>query len=121
MKLLIWPFLLISHLSCTSVKKDEKILAWEEWKGRRVSALERHPYFKNLPITKMKHENGRETWLLRDQSRFQTDAYCQALGGCIGLPNYNCDNAFSVEDGIIVTFEQSGSCPGVKTIEVLKK
>lgn len=121
MKVLILPLLLLTGFSCTSVNRDEKILAWEEWKGRPVAALEEHPYFKTLPVSKIKHEDGLETWVLRDQARFQTDAYCQSLGGCIGMPTYNCDNAFSVKDGLILGYEQNGSCPGLKTIEAPKK
>lgn len=102
--------------SCTSVKENKR-LAWESWKGRTTEELAKHPYFKQLPVTKIQHKDGMETWILRDQTKFQTDAYCQSLGGCIGIPIYNCNNAFSVKAGIILGFEQSGSCPGPKTIQ----
>ena len=113
--------LALSFISCTSINPDKKVLAWEEWKGLPTSALDQNAYLKSLPVTKVKHPDGLETWVLRDQARFQTGAYCQSLGGCIGVPTYNCDNAFSVKDNIILGFEQNGSCPGVKVIEAPKK
>lgn len=122
MKTLMFFFILPTLLlpSCAANKK-KRALAWEDWKGRSTSELKEHPYFKILPITKKTHDDGNETWLLRDQSRFQSDAYCQSLGGCIGLPTYNCDNIFSVKNDLILGFEQKGSCPGTKTIEAQKK
>lgn len=102
-------------LSCSSTENQKKV-AWESWISRPVKEIEKHPYFRNLPVKKIKHANGIETWLYRDQSRFQSDSYCQSLGGCQGLPIYNCDNAFSIQDGIILGFEQNGSCPGPKVI-----
>lgn len=121
MKKFLQALIPLTLLSCTSVKHDQKLLAWEEWKGLPTSALEKHGYFKQLPVEKLKHEDGLETWFLRDQARFQTSAYCQSLGGCIGMPTYFCDNVFSVKNGIIMGFEQNGSCPGIKTIEAPKK
>ncbi len=116
---LIVPLLLVT--ACTSINREKKILAWEAWKGRPVSALEVHPYFKTLPVSKVKHEGGIETWILTDQARFETDAYCQSLGGCIGVPTTNCDNAFSVKEGLILGLEQNGSCRSLRTIEPPKK
>ncbi len=114
--------LILITASCSSRKAVEKrLLAQEDWKGRNVSELKEHPYFQHLPITKIPHEDGIETWVLRDQSKFQTDAYCQSLGGCMGMPQYNCDNAFSVKDNVILGFDQSGGCPGPSTIEPRKK
>ena len=114
-------FLAVGFISCARVNQEKKVLAWEDWKGLPTSAISKNDYLKSLPVTKVKHEDGLETWVLRDQSRFQTDAYCQSLGGCMGMPTYNCDNAFSVKNDIILDFEQNGSCPGVKTIEAPKK
>lgn len=121
MKHFIWPLLLLAIVSCTSINHDDKIRAWEKWKGEPVSALEKHPYFKNLPVSKVKHQNGLETWVLRDQARYQTGAYCQSLGGCIGMPTYVCDSAFSVKDHVILGLEQNGTCPALKTIEAQRK
>lgn len=119
------PLLLILVMTsgCSFVKKQEKnrLLAQEDWKGHNVSELKEHTYFKYLPVKKIKHEDGVETWILKDQSKFQTGAYCQGLGGCMGMPQYNCDNAFSVKDDMIIGFEQSGGCPGASTIEPRKK
>ncbi len=119
MKFLI--LLAFGLVSCSQVNQDKKVLAWEEWKGLPVAAISKNAYLKSLPITKVKHEDGLETWVLRDQARFQTGAYCQSLGGCMGMPMYNCDNAFSVKDDVILDFEQNGSCPGVSTIEAPRK
>ena len=105
---------LATLISCSS--KEQKTQAQNEWVGVSVSKLYEHPYFKNLPVSKVKNKSGIETWIFKDQSKFQTDAYCQSLGGCMGMPIYNCNNIFSVEDSIILDFKQSGSCPGVKTI-----
>ncbi len=105
-------------LSCSSRKSDEKkALAWESWSGKSTDEIKAHPYFKNLPMKKVKNKSGVETWILRDQTRFQTDAYCSSLGGCLGMPTYNCNNVFSIKDNVILDFEQKGSCPGIKTIE----
>lgn len=112
----LWPAILSILFSCSSTEK-QKELAWESWINQSVKELDKHPYFKNLPLKKIKHDNGIETWLYRDQSRFQSDSYCQSLGGCQGMPIYNCDNAFSIQDGIILGFEQNGSCPGPKVIQ----
>lgn len=118
---LVLLIMALGLISCTQVNKKKKVLAWEDWKGLPTSAISKNDYLKNLPITKLKHEDGLETWVLRDQARFQTSAYCQSLGGCIGMPVYNCDNAFSVKEDVILDFEQNGSCPGVKAIEAPKK
>lgn len=112
---LILPLLLLFY-SCSS--QEKKQLKMDEWEGIKTSALEEHPYFKNLPLNKIKNKSGIETWVFRDQTRFQTDAYCQGIGGCLGLPTYNCNNIFSVQNEIILDFEQKGSCPGAKTIEI---
>lgn len=120
-KIYIKYFSFFLLLSCASRSDEKRVLVWEEWKGHAVEELKTHPYFKHLPIKKIIHPQGLQTWLLRDQSRFQSDSYCQSLGGCIGMPIYNCDNAFSVKEDVIMGFEQSGSCPGLKTIEVQKK
>lgn len=99
--------LALGFISCARVDHDKKVLSWEDWKGLPVNSILENPYLKQLPITKVKHEDGLETWLLRDQSRFQTDAYCQSLGGCMGMPMYNCDNVFSVKENVILAFEQN--------------
>jgi hypothetical protein len=124
MKLISLLFLLplLTLLSCSSIKTEKKQnAAWDAWKGRPTSKLDEHPYFKHLKVKKIKNSSDIETWIFRDQSRFQTDSYCISIGGCIGMPIYNCDNVFSVKDNIILGFEQKGGCPGVKTIEVQKK
>ena len=104
--------------SCSTRKRDEKqAAAWSEWQGKSADEIRKHSYFKNLPLKKLKNQSGIETWILRDQTRFQTNAYCSSLGGCTGIPTYNCNNVFSVKENVILDFEQSGSCPGTKTIE----
>lgn len=118
MKALIYPIALSLLFSCSSRKREEeKAEAWKEWQGKSVSAIKEHAYFKHLPLKKIKNESGIETWILKDQTRFQTDAYCSSLGGCLGMPTYNCNNVFSVKNNVILDFEQNGSCPGAKTIE----
>lgn len=109
--------LLLILSACTSLNHDKKVLVWERWKGLPISALDKHDYFKKLPVTKISHADGNETWLFRDQTKYQTGAFCQSMGGCTGIPFYSCDNNFSVKDGFILSLEQSGSCPGLKTIE----
>ncbi|MFP5384502.1 MAG: hypothetical protein ACLGHN_00385 [Bacteriovoracia bacterium] len=113
--------IIIAFISCSTVSEEEKIAAWEEWEGLSTETLEEHPYFKNLPLAKVKRDDGPETWIFKDESRFQTKAYCDSLGGCLGMPTYNCNNVFSVEKGVILGFEQSESCPGIKTIEAPNK
>lgn len=112
---------LIVLFACSSKPTKNPALVREEWKGHTTKELEDHPYFKSLPLNKRKHEENLETWIYRDQSHYQSSAYCQSLGGCMGMPFYNCDSAFSVKNGIILGFEQNGSCPPVSTIEVEKK
>lgn len=99
-------------ISCSSVPKEKVTVALESWKGRKATELDKHPYFKNIPLRKFKHPEGIEDWIFRDQTRFQTAAYCDSLGGCIGMPTYNCDIAFSVKEGIILGATESGTCPG---------
>ena len=66
---------------------------------------------------KIINNQGLETWIFKDQTPFQSSAYCQSLGGCQGMTIYNCESAFSVKDDEILGFEQSGICPGIKTSE----
>jgi hypothetical protein len=115
----IAAFSLMALLSCAHSHKNDE-LAWESWKGHSVDEFATHPYFKRLPWTKKEHDGGIETWLFRDQARYQTGAYCQSLGGCMDMPTFNCDNIFSVKSGIILGFEQSGSCPEAKEIKPQK-
>ena len=115
MKLIPFLFLLIIS-ACTHFKKKQ-ISAQESWKGHSTNELKNHSYFQNLPIKKKINNDDTQTWLLRDRSKYQSKAYCQSLGGCMGLQAYNCDNIFTVKDEIILSFEQKGSCPGPKTIE----
>ena len=108
--------LLLLISSCTHYK-EKQLAARESWKGHSVLELRNHPYFKNLVTKKIQHKNGSETWILRDSSKFQTSAYCESLGGCMGLPTYDCESIFSVKDDAILSLEQNGSCPGSKTIQ----
>lgn len=119
MNTLFTTILLLVTTACSSPQKQEekRTLALEDWKGHNVSELEEHRYFKFLPLKKIPHDGGIETWVYKDQSKFQTGAYCQSLGGCMGMPQYNCENIFSVKDGVILGFEQDGGCPGASTIE----
>jgi hypothetical protein len=115
------PILILLFISsCSSTKKNQE-LAWEEWKGHSTSELAHHPYFKNIKLTKIKHEEGSETWLFKDQTPVQTGAYCESLGGCIGLPIINCSSAFSIKDDRIEGLQQSGTCPPIKLIAPEKK
>jgi hypothetical protein len=115
-------FLLMVVMSCSTKKLKEKtLLVKEEWKGRSVEELKEHPYFKNLRVKKISHEDQTETWIYRDQSHIQTSAYCDSLGGCMGMPFYNCDTAFTIKNGVVEGVEQNGGCPGPKTIEPVKK
>lgn len=123
MKIFLTVFLVL--LGCSHQKQEEidqkRILALESWKGHSTSELLKHHYFGHLPVKKVKHDDGLETWVFRDQTRYQSSAYCQSLGGCTGIPFYQCDNAFTVKDDLILEFKQNGSCPPVGAIEVEKK
>lgn len=119
-KMQLWPLTLLFLIACASTDEKRKVV-WESWKGKTAKKLEKHPYFKHLPVQKVKHTSGLETWVFRDQSRFQSDSYCQSIGGCLGMPIYNCDNAFSIKNNIILGYEQNGTCPPVKVIEASKK
>lgn len=103
-----------------STSEEKKIVTWESWKGLPATEIEKHPYFKHLKVTKIRNEQGPETWIYKDQTPFPTSSYCTSVGGCQGRPFYNCENAFSVQEGIIMELQQSGNCPGIKTIEVKK-
>lgn len=110
-------FLAITACSTPQKQEERRLLAQEDWKGHKIEELKGHRYFKFLPVKKIPHDGGIETWVYKDQSKFHTGAYCQSLGGCVGMPQYNCENIFSVKDGIILGFEQDGGCPGASTIE----
>lgn len=110
----------LTLFACAS-KSPEKIYALNAWKGKGSNKLQAHPYFGTLPLVKKSHEEGIETWIFRDQSKFQTNAYCQSLGGCMGMPVMNCDHAFSIRDGLILGYDQAGTCPDSAVIEVSRK
>jgi hypothetical protein len=118
MRNVLKALLLLLIFSCSTSKKKEEALS--EWKGKPSSDLYSHPYFGTLPHEKITHKNGPDTWIFKDQSKYQTDAYCSSLGGCIGLPTYNCLNSFSIEKGKIIGVQQDGSCPGESTIKYKK-
>lgn len=107
--------------ACSTTTQEQREVALESWKGHTVEDLKKHSYFRDLPVNKKKHPEGTETWIFRDQSRYQTSAYCQSLGGCMGLPYYNCDSAFSIKDGVILAYQQNGTCPPIKTIYAPEK
>jgi hypothetical protein len=93
-------------------------IAWESWIGRPARSIAEHPYFKHLGTRKLRNDDdGLETWVYSDQTPFPTGAYCQSLGGCPPTPNNNCHSAFSIRNGEILGFEQTGGCPGSGTIE----
>lgn len=99
-------------VACSSRERLEKeVIALETWKGRPVSELKTHSYFKVLRQRKIEHDEGVTDLIFRDQTRFQTSAYCDSLGGCMGLPTYNCDIAFSVKNDVILGATRNGSCP----------
>lgn len=111
--------LLISSCSTKVAKKKELML--EGWKGHTTRELEDHPYFKNLRHEKNKHSDQIETWTYKDQTPYQSGAYCQSLGGCSDMPFYNCNTIFSVKGNVILGADQEGSCPPSKVSEALKK
>ena len=113
------PFLvLVMMASCSTTKSQERRqLAWESWKGRSTEELRKHPYFKTLPVKKLQNQSDIETWVYHDQSRFQSDSYCQSLGGCQGMQVFNCNSAFSVKHHKILALEQTGTCPGTGVIK----
>ncbi len=113
MKLLI-PLTLVI-ISCSNVEVKRKA-AWKAWEGKSTEELKKHAYFKNLKRNKIQHKHDIETWIYKDQTPLQTSAYCQSLGGCQAMPIYNCSNAFSVKDKVIIGFEQQGTCPDPRVI-----
>lgn len=122
MKIVTFIISIVSLVSCSTRKMEEKrIMAMESWKGRNVSELSEHRYFKTLERRKVPHDDGVENWIFKHQTKFQSDAYCQSLGGCMGMPQYNCEFAFSVKNNIIQGMDQTGGCPGTSTIEPEKK
>lgn len=114
-----WIFIFITGCSSTQ-KKEDVARAIESWNGQDASALESHDYFKTLRKQKISHDDGIENWIFRDQTRFQTSAYCDSLGGCMGLPTYNCDYAFSVQNGKVIGGSRTGSCPSPKVMKFKK-
>lgn len=120
MNALPYPMLLFLVMNC-STQRENLILAQESWKGLDAAKIEKHPYFKNLKVIKLKNDRGPETWIYKDQSPVPTNAYCDSLGGCEGLTFYNCESAFSVKDGRILGLEQTGVCPGPKTMRARTK
>lgn len=114
-------FITLLIVACSTPSKEEREVALESWKGHTVEELKKHSYFRDLPVNKKKHPDGTETWIYRDQTKYQSSAYCQSLGGCMGLPYYNCDNGFSIKNGVIIAYQQSGTCPPIKTIYAPEK
>jgi hypothetical protein len=113
MKVLIFLFFLSS---CSQLTKKEH-LARKSWNNRSIQEISQHPYFKNLPIRKTIMSDGYEKWLLQEEPRYQTKSYCNSLGGCLGIPSYDCESVFIVKDEIIVSLDQRGNCPSAQTIE----
>lgn len=107
--------LLFIITSCSNVD-EKRNAAWKAWEGKSTDEIKKHAYFKNLNRKKIEHKNDIETWIYKDQTPIQTSAYCQSLGGCQAMPIYNCENAFSVKNHVIIGFEQAGTCPDPKVI-----
>ena len=107
---------LLSLLSCRSKSPTEETHEMQKWVGKSVSVLQKHPYFKNLPTKHFNHEGEAKSVLFTNQSKFQTGAYCQSLGGCIGLPVYNCQHVVKYKNDIITGIEETGTCPEAATI-----
>lgn len=110
-------FLLLATLggACSSRTDTEEAHELARWNGKPLKELLDHPYFKHLPKKETIHQDGSKTILFTDQSKFQTDAYCQSLGGCIGLPNYLCQHVVKHKNDLITGIEQLGTCPGATT------
>lgn len=99
--------LIILVFSCASLLEG-KLLS--KWQGKFLSELKTHPYFSTLPS--QAKEGVRE---YRYISRFRSKASCQALGGCIGLGDYNCTYRFILDKERIKEARQLGQCPGENT------
>lgn len=112
-----FSLILVLLLSCSHHNgKDTSVSS--QWRGKFQDELLEHPYFKNLKVIKTQSQQ-RSQWRYIDQTPFQTGAYCQSLGGCLGLPSYNCQYQFNLKGIVIEEFEMSGVCPPRKTIEPL--
>jgi hypothetical protein len=109
--------LLLFLCSCTQIKKKEQ-LAQKSWNKHSIHEISQHPYFKNLSIHKTILRNGDEKWLLKDAPRYQSKSYCDSLGGCMGIPTYDCESVFTVRSDTIVSLEQKGNCPSAQTVEI---
>jgi hypothetical protein len=122
MRILTTILIMTLYVSCSTPGRDEKRLrAWSKWKARTTTEIKEHPYFEHLTPKIINHDNKIQTWVFLDQSKFQSDSYCQSIGGCRGIPVYNCENAFSIKNDLVLGFEQRGVCPGIKTIEPLRR
>lgn len=102
-------------LGCSSTTQTEEAHQLGKWAGKPISKLMEHPYFKTLPKKESSQEDGYKTLLFTNQSKFQTGAYCQSLGGCMGMPTYNCQHLVKYKDEIISGIEQMGICPSTDT------
>lgn len=110
--------LLLSILSCSHQRANSGPSGWEQ---KTKEELLRHPYFKNLKVKQVSASNEREQLLFFDQTPFQTGASCQGLGGCLGLPSYNCQYQILLIKNKIHEFNSVGVCPPRKTTEPLKR
>lgn len=99
MKVLI--FLLI--LACSSTPEYEEL---GSWLGKTPHDLNAHPYFKGLPST----IRG-DIYFFEDQTRPHSAAYCASLGGCEGLPIWDCQYLFQVKENRIIEARMTGTCP----------
>lgn len=91
-------------LACSSTAPKKERLP--QWIGKTAVDLNQHPYFKGLPSTVKGN-----TWLFEHLTRPESAAYCASLGGCAGLPVWDCHFEFKTESNRIVEAYKYGTCP----------
>lgn len=106
---------LLGFTACSSRTDTEEAHELARWNGKSIKELREHSYFRNLPQKESEQQDGSKTIIFTNQTKFQTDAYCQSLGGCIGLPTYNCQHVVKYKNDIVTGIEQLGTCPGTST------
>lgn len=82
----------------------------DSWQGMPVQALNTHPAFSSMPMTARTTAPDVE---VRDYVSTQRGAYCRGttfFGGCADNDELVCHNLFSIKDGRVVEYTQSGQC-----------
>lgn len=82
----------------------------DQWQGHPIEQVQKHSYFSKLEV-KVREKGGKEIHTYSRPGKFRTGAQCQALGGCMGMPQTGCEYVFEVENRIITSSHTHGQCP----------